>query len=132
MLRDFTPTQTNKALETVRNSHPNISARETLVSGDLLKRVKATLISAADSDAIRKIAQTFKADELRAALYILGLDKHSDIRERAAIAVNERKRRDLLRPAWRLLVENYPNPPLERLVRDLLSTFDLEIGRAHV
>jgi hypothetical protein len=118
----FRPRQLLKAVEHVRRDHPDSEVSTKTVSADLINQLRTKLRSVHKSQ-LNSLADRLLPRELKAALQLLCMNEDELIHERADAVLHHRLRKDLVKPAWRFLLANYPLDRLESLLRFFLSHF---------
>lgn len=116
----FIPDQLLKAESEVRSAHPETVDSYPHTMPDVLERLRQLLGSTAEEE-LMELARRLPLPDLRAALHLLCLNEDELILERAERLLRYRPRRDLVFPAWKLLLANYPAIYLERSFKFLVS-----------
>lgn len=125
VLRDFSPQRTITVLKAVRQQHVRRAGEPGAPHDDLLGKVRRVLLDCEDLGRLIAAAHAFTTAELHATLHLLAIEEHKSIRIRILAVLRERRRRDLIRLAWRLIVERYSNLELETAFRELSGSFGI-------
>ena len=123
-IKFFRPTKLDQALRIVQSHHRDLNSEVPDNFNSILKELKK-LLSETDSDDLDSVARTLSVIKLRCCLQLICLEKNKDqdVSHKAAVVVDHRLRKDLLRPSWDLLIQYYPVPELEEITKALGHRF---------
>jgi len=121
-IASFQPHKLLEVIKDVRRDHPDSEVSTKTVSADLLNQVRFKL-RAARRDQLNALADSLMPRELKAALQLLCMNEDEIIHNRADAILRYRPRKDLVKPAWRFLLANYPVDRLESLFGFYLEHF---------
>lgn len=130
-LAEFHPTRLLQALEVVRSRHLHLDSVHDLPPTQLLDSVRRKL-SETSTKNLEKLAFELSPKEMRAVLQLLALPEEEIVHNHAEIVLAKRPRKDLLRPAWNIVIRQFPVRRVEAVMRTLGPIYAWEqVGKGH-
>lgn len=121
-LAQFHPRHLVQALEVVRSGHPHLDSVHDIPPTHLLDAVRRKLAETTTGN-LEKLALELSPKEMLAVLQLLALPEEEIIHNRAEIVLAKRPRKDLLRPAWNIVLHQFPVRRVESVMRTLGPIF---------
>ncbi|MDM7995629.1 MAG: EH signature domain-containing protein [Acidobacteriota bacterium] len=121
-IAQFKPAQLLEVENDVRTMHPNTVDFASNTKPDILEKLRRLLASIRE-DEIHGLALKLSSQKLRALLHLLCLNEDSIVLERAKKVIRYRLRRDLVFPAWKLLLNHYPVDNLQHVLQLLVEKY---------
>lgn len=109
-----------EVLEKVRIQHPIKKGENLGLKESIVDEVRS-LLERSDIKGLSKLAFQFDPSKLVACIDIVAIDKTGEIAEKAAQVALLRPRDSMIIRCWFKLTISYPNPLLEKLLKDLVG-----------
>ncbi len=107
-------------LEKVRIQHPMKKGENVGLEESILGEVRS-LLERTDFEGLSKLAFQLDPPQLLACIDLVAIDKTGETAQKAAHVAILRSRDSMLTTCWFKLVASYPNPLLEKLLKDLVG-----------
>lgn len=117
-------------LEKVRIQHPNKKGEYFSPDKSTLDEVRS-LLEHTESDGLNKLAFQFDPSKLLACVDIVASDRNGDTADKAAYVAALRPRDSLPIRCWFKIVASYPNPLLEKLLKELVGSLGYDALNQH-
>jgi hypothetical protein len=130
MWLSFSSDRLDEVLETVRMQHPVRKGKAIEIGASIVEEVRKR-IDECEIDSLNDFAYSFNWKHILACIEIIAVDKEGNTAERAAYIAHLRPRDQAILAGWFKLVKFYPNPLLEKLLKELLTKKGFEALSAH-
>lgn len=120
MLITLTTEKLSAVLVKVRIQHPNTRKENFSIEKSVLDEIRS-LLEQTNNDDLYKLSFQFDSSKLLACVDIVAIDRQGDIAEKAAYVAGLRPKDYMTIRCWFKLVASYPNPMLEKLLKEIIS-----------